>query len=242
MNEPDKAIKNYPMDSFEPLSVSAGRDDREFVSLRAANQTMSEFIPIITGVENQRSVFVDEDNQESDQEKADLLEQEAYAKGFAQGERDGFEMGEKKAEKIVEKIERLFSELTHLKDDMIKLYEKEILDLIFIIAGKIVYYRTRSEESGVKNTILKALKLAAQKSKIVVRVNPEDYDLVEKMRPELFTEFKDVKSIMITSDHSISRGGCFLETPGGDVDATIEAQLEKIYQILEQTFLENEGT
>jgi flagellar assembly protein FliH len=242
MNEPGKPLKNYSIDRFEALSANAGSDGGEFVSLQVANQTASEFIPITISVENQSSVFGDEHSLKTAQERANLLEQDAYEKGFAQGERDGLELGEKKSEKIIEKMESLFTELTHLKDAMIKQYEKEILDLIFAIARKIVHCQTRSDEGVVRNTILKALKLAAQKGKIIVRVNPEDYDVVEKIRPELIKEFKDVKSIMITSDHSISRGGCFLETTGGDIDATVEAQLEKIYHSLEQTFLGNECT
>jgi len=39
--------------------------------------------------------------------------------------------------------------------------------------------------------------------------------------------------MIVTSDPSITRGGCFLETPYGDVDARVETQLEKIYQSLE---------
>jgi hypothetical protein len=37
----------------------------------------------------------------------------------------------------------------------------------------------------------------------------------------------------VTSDPCISRGGCLLETPYGDVDATLETRLEKIYQAVE---------
>ena len=37
-------------------------------------------------------------------------------------------------------------------------------------------------------------------------------------------------------DESITRGGCFLETPCGDVDARVETQLEKVYQCLEAVF------
>lgn len=220
MNEQVHDQGAYKSDVFEPLCPETEKD--------------SEFIPIASGSYNQKTGIAHENSVKDAQGKASLLEQEAYEKGFAQGERDGLELGEKKAAKFVDKIESLFMESIPLKDEIIKQYENEILGLIFAIAGKIVHHQIEFDESTVKDTILNALKLSVQKSKIVIRVNPEDYDIVEKLRPDIFTKFNEVKSIIVSSDQSISRGGCFLETPGGDVDARVEAQLEKIRQSLEE--------
>jgi flagellar assembly protein FliH len=42
----------------------------------------------------------------------------------------------------------------------------------------------------------------------------------------------------VTSDPSITRGGCLLETPYGDVDARIETQFDMIHQSLESAYME----
>lgn len=217
---------------FEPFSSNSNTADNAFVSLQDVNQTASEFIPFATAA--------DPDLNQNLQDKADLLEQEAYEKGFEQGEKDGFELGEKKAAKTVERIESILSELTTLREDILKHYEKDILDLVYAIAGKVVHFQIAVNENIVKDAILEALNLAGQKNKVVIRVNPEDYDFVENARPELFTKYQELKSIIITSDHSVSRGGCFIQTPSGDVDARVEAQLEKIYQSMQDTFIEHD--
>ncbi|MDH3720087.1 MAG: FliH/SctL family protein [Desulfobacteraceae bacterium] len=169
------------------------------------------------------------------QEKISGIEKEAYEKSFAQGEKDGFEFGEKKAIKIIENIENIFNEIASLKHDVLKQQEREIIDLIFAVAEKIVHHEVRSKESVIKNAILDALKLAVEKSKVVFNVNPDDYDYVEKLRPEIFNQNKGLKSIIVTSDPGVSRGGCYLETPYGNIDATIESKLEKIYQCLQES-------
>lgn len=215
-------------DLFEPIALNSKREDPNFVSLKDVNPTQTEFMPYATAG--------DIDSIPDSRERANLLEQEAYEKGFAQGEKDGFELGEKKAIKIVEKIENILVEMTALRESILKHHEKDILDLVFAIAEKITRFQIKSDATVVKDAILNTLKLAGQKGKVVIRVNPEDYDFVENMRPELFTEYKELKSIVVTSDHSISRGGCFLETPSGDVDARIGAQLEQIYQSMRETF------
>ena len=77
--------------------------------------------------------------------------------------------------------------------------------------------------------------MAVEKSKIIFNVNPDDYDYVEKLRPKLFRDNKEIKSIVVTSDPAISRGGCLLETSRGNIDATIESKLEKIYQCFKES-------
>ncbi len=244
--EGKKSWTEFEMESFEPLSLTekparplinrgaGGKDKADFISLHIGDGEKGDFIPLEQGEDNYKKRQEAEDILKDAHKKVALLEQEAYEKGFAQGEKDGLELGEKKAIKVIENIENLFLEISHLKKEILKQYEKEILELIFAIAKKIIHDQITLDEKAIKNTVFKALNLTAEKSEIVLRVNPEDFDFVERLRPEFFTKFNELKSIMVTSDPSITRGGCFLETSYGDVDATVETRLEKIYQSLEE--------
>ena len=231
---------NYDMESFETRDIAEKKYDNGFIPLQTGEIEKTDFLPL-EGYESSRNKRnKGNDTIEKVQGKLSLIEQEAYEKSFAQGEKDGFEFGEKKAIKVIENIENLFNEMSSLKKEILKRHEKEILDLIFIIVEKIIHYRTSSVEGIVKEAVLNALNLVVEKNKIILNVNPEDYDYVDKLRPELFKKHKELKSITVTSDLSISRGGCFLETPYGDVDAGIETQLEKIYQYLQDPLNEKE--
>ena len=239
----------FEMEHFEPLFLTekpahhrpalrdsgeaGGKDKAAFISLQTGDREKGDFIPLEEGEDNYKKRKGAEDILKDAHQKVALLEQEAYEKGFAQGEKDGLELGEKKAIKVIENIENLFIEISHLKKEILKQYEKEILELIFSIVKKIIHDQVELDEKTIKNTVFKALNLTAEKSEIVLRVNPEDFDFVERLRPEFFTKFKELKSITATSDPSITRGSCFLETPYGNVDATVETRLEKIYQSLE---------
>jgi len=172
------------------------------------------------------------------QETAALVEREAYEKGFEQGEKDGSELGEKKALKVLENIEKLLEEIGHMRTEILKQCEKEVLEIIFVIGKKIIHHQLESDEEAIKGTLHHAVQLAAEKNKITLRVNPEDFDYVERLRPEFFTKFKELKSMTVTSDPSITRGGCLLETPYGDVDARIETQFDMIHQSLESAYME----
>ena len=225
----------YEMESFEPFGGQDNREKKKFISLKSGINGKSEFIPLEALKKTADEEIGGDDVQLEKQEKIDRLEQEAYEKGFAQGEKDGFELGEKKANKVLENIEKLLNEISSFKKDVLKEYEKEILDLIFAVVEKIVYHDVRHDDTAIKESIFNALEMGVEKSKVTFNVNPDDYDYVEKLRPNLFRNCKEIKSIVVTSDPSVSRGGCLLETPRGNIDATIESKLEKIRQCFQES-------
>jgi flagellar assembly protein FliH len=225
----------YEMETFEPFGAQENTADHNFISLGTKGGVTPEFIPLEALKNTDGNENDGDDPLKKTKENIERLEQEAYEKGFAQGEKDGFELGEKKAVKIIANIEKLFNEISGFKQDLIKENEKEILDLIFAVVEKIVHNEVRQNETAIKETIVDALDMAVEKSKIIFNVNPDDYDFVEKLRPDLFRQNNEIKSIIVTSDPAISRGGCFLETPRGNIDATIESKLEKIYQSFQET-------
>lgn len=234
-----KSWTEFEMESFESPPLPRKTDNSAFVPLQGRGAKETEFIPLEEGEGIYEKKKEAEDILKKAQENASLVEKEGYEKGFAQGEKDGLELGEKKATKVIENIENLLIEVSHQKKEMIKQYEREILELMFAVVKKIIHRQIKTDEQVVKDTIFEAVHFAAKKSQIIVKVNPEDFDYVERLRPEFFSKFKELKSIMVTSDPSITRGGCFCETSYGDVDARIETQLEKIYQSLEGAFFEN---
>jgi len=231
----EESWHKYEMESFEPYELQKQGRKNDFVSLDNRVGERSNFVPLQTWGKADSKNEETQDGLSGMQENISSIEQEAYEKSFAQGEKDGFEFGEKKAIKVIENIENLFNEMVSLKHDVLKQYEREIIDLIFAVSEKIVHHEVKSKESVIRNAIFEALELAVEKSKVVFNVNPDDYDFVEKLRPELFNQNKGVKSIVVTSDPGVTRGGCYLETPYGNIDATIESKLEKIYQCLRES-------
>ena len=231
----EESWQKFEMESFESNKFQKRGDKKDFVFLETGSEKKPDFVPLGVWENTGNNSKETENDLLGKRENIASIEQEAYEEGFVQGEKDGFELGEKKALKVIENIENLFNEITDLKSDILKQYEKEILELIFAIAEKVVHHEVKLDDTVVKSAIFDALKLAVEKSKVVFNVNPDDYDYVEKLRPELFNQNKELKSIVVSSNPSVTRGGCFLETPYGNIDATIESMLEKISRCLRES-------
>lgn len=171
--------------------------------------------------------------------KSALIEQEAYEKGFAQGEKDGFELGEKKALQQAEHIVRLLDELKNLRRILVQQYEQEIMSAVCAVAEKIVYERVQRDSAVIQNTVLKALELAAEKSEVRLRVHPDDYRIVENCRPDIFSAHPEMKSVVVTADPAVDRGGCVVETQRGTVDATVATRLKSVREAVHGVFEES---
>jgi flagellar assembly protein FliH len=165
-----------------------------------------------------------------------LLEQEAWEKGFESGKVAGYEAGEKKANDLVEQVQILVDEMTILRHELLKRYENQILELIFSVSKKIVNCEISVNERVIRETVLHALQLAAEKDRLVLNLNPDDVELIEKLQTTAADPSGKLTAAVLRADASVARGGCRLETPHGDIDATIETRLDNVYENLKKTY------
>ena len=192
---------------------------------------------------NQAAQEMEEKILKQARDRALLIEREAYEKGFAQGERDGLEMGEKRLEAILDTFGKILEEIGSLRRNLYQKYEGEMVQLIFALTRKILRHDLPLPEGWVKETVKAAFQYVLEPRKVIVHLNPKDYQYLLS-HPEGFPfrgEGKEEDKVKVVADPSITRGGCFLETPLGDIDATLETQigalLQSVWQKFEQTNL-----
>jgi flagellar assembly protein FliH len=241
-----KAQKAFQMERFDspgssPLPQTGDYAFQAFCD-DDANKGCSFRHILSDDIESAKGILAEAERIISDaKKKGASIERDAYEKGFAQGEKDGREIGTKKIDKALDSILQVSRELVATKKEFMKLLEKEVLGLVCRIAEKVVRGRITVDNSVIRETILEALSLAGDRSEIALKVSSEDIEYVKDLRPEFFERVKDLKSMTIESDLSISPGGCFIETAFGHVDASVESQLEKITDAVEGAFGQNGG-
>jgi flagellar assembly protein FliH len=237
--------ENFHMESFDRQGVTPIPDSEQYVFKAfydSDNELLSFENMVPDNSEDARKII---DNAEkivsAAKKKAADIEQEAYEKGFAQGEKDGAEMNIKKFDKNLENIQHILEEIITHKDEFQKNHEQAILDLVFRVASRVVHGRAAMDDAIVRENILHAFELAADKSEVTVKVSPENLEYINGLRPEFFERIKDLKSITIKEDPTITPGGCVLETAFGHVDGQLENQLEKITDSVKRAYAQQHG-
>jgi flagellar assembly protein FliH len=162
------------------------------------------------------------------------IEKQAHEKGLEEGKAAGKEEIISHAKIVIEGIENVLKEITAYKDDFPKIYEREVIGLIKEIAKKVVHVEARVDERVILKNIYKAFDILSDRVEVKLNINPDDLDFVNENRPEFFSNVKGLQSISIEADADVERGGCFIETEYGNVDARIQTQLERVESALEE--------
>ena len=69
---------------------------------------------------------------------------------------------------------------------------------------------------------------------VIVKINPGDYDHVRDKIDAVFDSNDGKFNFKFEPDSSITPGGCYLETPGGEIDGRIDSQ----FKLVKENFLQ----
>lgn len=155
------------------------------------------------------------------------LERDAFAKGYAQGERAGLEAGSTRAEAMLRRMAATLDELGTLRAAMIHATEQQMVQLALAIARRILRREATLDGDLVVAMARVALDRLGERTPATVRLNPEDLAGTGAQEGALGSSF-----VTVVADASLSRGQCKVESEFGFIDAGVEAQFEQIAHAL----------
>jgi flagellar assembly protein FliH len=167
------------------------------------------------------------------------VRQEGYQAGFQEGlERglaDGRAKGEAELRATVEEAAHLLTAAVRDKSRIVASSREDVLKLVRKVAEKIIRAEVRLDPAVVERAIDAGLRLVSERSQVVIRVNPEDLEKAREGVPHFVRYFPASTILEVCGDPRVARGGCLIETSGGNVDARLETQLEEVFGKLEET-------
>jgi len=112
--------------------------------------------------------------------------------------------------------------------------DKEVLNLALNIAQKLILKEIETDPKISLRLIKEVLNYIAEGTELNIKVNPEEYKFLEE---NLLKYIPPSQKIKLIPDESISKGGIFIETSLGVIDATFEKRWKKLLE----TLLKDEG-
>lgn len=215
--EAERIVGEAEKSAFDRVKKSVS--DKDTVLL----EQKTEAEKVIDEAKSTAELIVAEARQEAEKIKA-----EARREGFEQGRDEGFEAGK---EEIVSMTGRLKSivEVTLKEREKILVHsERQILNLVLSMVRKVVKKLTEEEKNVVINNTQEALSIIRGAMKVYIHVNPQDYEYTTRHKDELIRLIEGMPEVKFFEDPTVDRGGVFIETDLGEVDARVASQLEEI--------------
>jgi flagellar assembly protein FliH len=151
---------------------------------------------------------------------------------YLQGKEEGLQQSRERFESSLEMLAQGIEEVSRLRETLLQNSTHDMLRLVMSIARQVIHGEICINREVILATVSKALNAAVRSDSYQIRVNPEDLALVTEKKPLFLASINGLKNIVFEADPEIARGGCLVESELGEVDATIESQLNEIRRSL----------
>jgi flagellar assembly protein FliH len=174
-------------------------------------------------------------------EQAKCMEQQAFDEGHEQGVQQGMAAGRQEAldqmrlqmTQAAQEARRIIDLANEEYKATILEAERQIVDIAMAVARKMLVREMEENPMVILPIVKEALDKVKDQEQIVVRVSPDDFELVLHAKIDLQMMIGREHSLTITADHTLEHGSCVIDTSYGTVDARIDTQFEMLKKALQ---------
>jgi len=164
--------------------------------------------------------------------RASEIEHEAYQKGYNAGREIGYREGQGEVRRLIDRLGTILGHAIDVREQVIKESEKQMVEMILIIARKVIKDEIVERKEVVLNNIRDALSRIKERDRIDIRVNFADLELTTAHKDEVIKMMESLRKVNIYEDSRVDRGGVIIETDVGAIDARISTQLKEIEEAI----------
>jgi flagellar assembly protein FliH len=226
-------LSNIIKNIIEAPIISIGEKHLDFVLEKKAQSKLGIMFPVV-------SVITDSDGARFIPIQEIFQIEKVYQDEIVKSQKDGYETGyEAGVKKGLENAEEVLRQLDGaIKDAIVQreaLFEEardKVLELVVKISKKVTYDAIDIDPEIVVKMINGVIDSLVDRTTIKIKVNPKHLAIVEQNIDSFLKNSTMIKELSIESDPRVQYGGCFIETPTGDIDARLNSQFEVIEDAL----------
>jgi flagellar assembly protein FliH len=205
---------------------------KESGGVATVTQSAGSFVPLDL-IGSKQEVVIDEGPPRIEITEEDL--DQRVSEAFSNGLKEGKELAERGLINVFRALRASSETIHNLRDKIFRESEDEIINLIMLVARKVIVNEVTHDRSVLAGVVQSAIVDLSSREEITVRINPDDYQLVTSGRDELLLKELLNEHLLIKPDPSVAAGFCLVDTEMGTIDASLDGQLEQIYRsLLEQ--------
>ena len=156
------------------------------------------------------------------------IRKKAQEEGYEAGRKTGFAEGHLEVERLVNQLHAIIDKTIEKRNDIIDESETQIINLVIMIAKKVVKVISENQKNVVVNNVIQALRKLKSRGEVLIKVNIDDVDLTSDHIKDFMRMVENIQSVTVVEDSTVDKGGCIIETDFGEIDARISSQLHEI--------------
>jgi len=231
-----KLIKIKPVEMIQKtLGNPVDMEEKSESLVQKIDRMQSELNDLIKKKQvliDQTKQAIEEDKKKWEIEKKQWIEsakKEGYSAGFQQGSLEAQKQYEEKlnqANLIIDATTNDYHATIEKSDDV-------ILQLAIQVSQKILNHTLREDPSSFIEVVKSAINEIKDQSVVTINLHPVNYEFIMQHKEELQRTLEADTKLSIYIDESLSEHACLIEHPFGQIDASIDTQLLKIREVLQ---------
>ena len=191
-------------------------------------------VAVMTATDGQRLIPIAEvlKIEETYERELAAARKNGLEEGHKKGYTEGLELGRDEARKVLTAFNQAIKDSIEQREAMLNESRDQILDLVVKISRKVTFDSIDINREATAAIIAGVIDQLVDRSQLKIKVHPDHLAVVEQNIDRFLVGATTIKEIKIESDPRVKFGGCFIETPNGDIDARLESQFEVIEDAL----------
>lgn len=209
------------VDAWQPAGRAGAAAGMQAASARVAPPATRQMtLPSVTG------------------ERILAAEREAYARGFAEGERQGSEAAVAQAHALSRRLTHAISDVETLRTEAMRRTEREMVRLAIAMAHRILGNAIDADPGRLVALAQAAIGRAGGTPEARVHLNPADHallaaaDLVTADDGAAKERPGKTHGVSLVADPAVPKGGCLIRSPLGLINAGISTQIFEMSRLL----------
>ena len=156
------------------------------------------------------------------------IRKKAEEEGYEKGREEGYTEGQAEVARLIEQLHSIIDKTIEKRNDIIDESETQVINLVIMIARKVVKVISENQKNVVVNNVIQALRKLKSKGEVLIKVNLSDVELTSEHIKDFMRMVENIRSVTVVEDSTVDKGGCIIETDFGEIDARISSQLHEI--------------
>ena len=154
-------------------------------------------------------------------EELELVRQDAYKEGLKKAREDM----QKEFATVLEFVSQSRQNIEEKHKQLLRESEEEMVELCLTIAEKLVQSELKENRPFFTLILRSLLRQITDQKRVVMHVNPKDYELIQEEMDSLRRELGHVKEFTVEKNSAITTGGVVFDMESGILDAQLESQI-----------------
>jgi flagellar assembly protein FliH len=149
---------------------------------------------------------------------------EAHAAGVQEGETAGRNRAAAELQPVLERLARSIQEIANLRGRLRREAEADVVQLALAIARRVVHRELATDPDALRGLVMAALEKLQGQEMSRVKVHPSHAALVTSCLQQTLS----VSQVEVLADPSREPGSVIFETTRGNLDVSVDSQLQEI--------------